>query len=143
MQSQSNQADPNAPNVFSNPSWTRIALVANLVGTVLLFWSFQATSSAFRLIRLDLGNSTFEYRICADEITISAVNTRGAIFMNMRPCPFSLDKRPVAIVTTEHQALVTVGFIFLLAGFFVQMLAAFPAWSGILRRRKKAAIPHG
>jgi hypothetical protein len=38
--------------VFANRKWAQFALILNLAGTVALFYSFQATSSNFRLITL-------------------------------------------------------------------------------------------
>jgi hypothetical protein len=97
-------AQDKTAKMFSGPLFASFALIANLVGTVLLFYSFQATSSAFRLIKRDLGNAQLEYRICADELTLSKADTRGNMIMNLGPCPPSLDQRPAAIVTIEHES---------------------------------------
>ena len=36
--------------MFSNRKWQQFALLLNLAGTALLFYSFQATSSDFKLV---------------------------------------------------------------------------------------------
>ena len=61
--------------MFSNPKWQRIALILNLAGTALLFYSFQATSSDFRLVtatsRSVLTPGEFkQYALCVNNYTI-------------------------------------------------------------------------
>jgi hypothetical protein len=130
-------------NVFEASWLAGLALVANILGTAALFYSFQATSSAFRFIKRDLGNSQYEYRICADEKTLSQVDTMGNTRMSFGPCPLALDPRSAAIVTIEHQSFVSLGFGLLGLGFVIQFFttgAVSRATRRVLRRMGESEI---
>jgi hypothetical protein len=93
--------------VFASRKWTRIALALNLAGTLLLFYSFQATSSSFRLISRSqpgvMGSYT-EYAICVKDFTLLQTIGHG-VGIGHLGCPTSEDDRPAAVVNTEHPVL--------------------------------------
>jgi hypothetical protein len=93
---------------------------------VLLFYSFQATSSSFRLITRSEGEifkSGTEYSICIGDYTLLSTNVHGGIIMGHRGCPPSENVRPAAVVNTEHPFFVTIGFLMIILGFFIQLFA--------------------
>jgi hypothetical protein len=112
--------------VFASRKWTRVALALNLGGTLVLFFSFQATSSAFRLIRRPISTGIFrteyDYEICVEDFTLLATNKHGVMFGHYG-CPVAPDDRPAAVVNTEHPNFITLGFLMILAGFFIQFFA--------------------
>jgi hypothetical protein len=112
--------------VYGNRKWTRFALVLNLVGTLLLFLSFQATSSSFRLVKRDSSRffkSEKEYSICVEDYTLLSTNATGAVAIGHRGCPTSEDDRRAAVVNTEHPLFITFGFALILIGFALQFFA--------------------
>ena len=126
-QQQSNPKSQGAASVFGSQKWTRIALVLNVCGAILLFYSFQATSSSFRLIRRT-GNSALthdisEYSICVEDYTLLSTDARRGIFMGHSGCPTAQDDRRAAVVNTEHPTFVTIGFLSIVAGFIIQFFA--------------------
>jgi hypothetical protein len=111
--------------VFSNRKWQQRALILNLLGTALLFYSFQATSSDFKLVtaKSDSATGGTLYALCVDNYTLLATDAHSGILMGHKECP-SWDKaRPAAVVNIEHPAFEGLGFILLLAGFLVQYLS--------------------
>ncbi len=112
--------------MYGNRKWTRIALAMNLTGTLLLFLSFQATSSSFRLVKRN--NSLFfktekEYSICVEDYTLLSTNAQGSVAIGHRGCPSSEDDRRAAVVNTEHPVFITIGFSLILIGFVIQFFA--------------------
>jgi hypothetical protein len=111
--------------VFGSRNWTRVALVLNVAGALLLFLSFQATSSSFRLIRKPVSaesNAGFMYEICVEDYMLLATDTRG-VFLGHHGCPATSDDRRAAVVNTEYPALVTIGFLMTLIGFSIQFFS--------------------
>ena len=95
----------------------RIALFSNLLGTVLLFISFQATSSKVKIISAPDGKTA----MCLDQTAIF-VGT-GRSFIVGTGCPDWERGRPVAVVIVERPILITLGFAFLSLGFLLQVLS--------------------
>lgn len=100
-----------------DPLWARIALLLNLVGTALLFLSFQATSSNFRLITTAAGDSA----LCVDKYAMM-ISSATTWQMGHMPCPDWEHSRPAAVVNVEHPSFVTFGFIASVGGFLLQFL---------------------
>jgi hypothetical protein len=127
--------------VFSNPKWQRIALSLNLLGTVLLFYSFQATSSDFKLVRsapgsssvldqgpyafhaMGVGSTTENYALCVSNYTLLASDAHSGVSFGHMGCPNWDKARPAAIVSIEHPFFEGLGFVCLLAGFLLQFLS--------------------
>jgi hypothetical protein len=112
--------------VFGSRKWTRVALALNLAGTLLLFWSFQATSSSFRLLKRHVSPhfpTAVEYSICVEDYTLLSTNAHGEVFIGGNGCPTSEDDRPAAVVNTEHPLFITIGFCCILIGFITQFFA--------------------
>jgi hypothetical protein len=110
--------------VFGSRKWTRIALSLNVLGALLLFLSFQATSSSFRLIKRPIPSAVFQkpeysYEICVEDFTLLSTYKQGVAFGH-EGCPAATDDRPAAVVNTEHPVFVTIGFLLILFGFIVQ-----------------------
>jgi len=140
--------------VREDPRWARIALLLNLVGTILLALSFQATSSDFRLVTAKdmwvpgnspilgrggmMGPSHFVsvFALCTHDRTLIA---EGADFPGAPPalilsapgCPDSDNAKAAAVVNTEHPRFLELGLTANACGFFIQLL--------IVPRRKTIA----
>ncbi len=112
--------------MFASRRWTRIALVSNLLGTLLLFYSFQATSSSFRLIKRstsDISGVPSEYAICVEDYTLLSTDAHGSMILGSLGCPKNKDDRPAAVVNTEHPLFITFGFLLIVFGFICQFFA--------------------
>jgi hypothetical protein len=103
--------------VFASREWMRFALVLNLLGTGLPFFSFQATSSNLKIITTKAGFTA----LCVDKhaLLISLPNGNG-IGMGMSSCPEWENARPAAVVNIEKPWLVSIGFVILCFGFLLQ-----------------------
>jgi hypothetical protein len=94
----------------------------NLAGTLLLFYSFQATSSSFRLVKRQpsgLFSVNSEYSICVEDYTLMSTDARGGVVIGHRGCPTSQDDRRAAVVNTEHPTFITIGFFLIFFGFMI------------------------
>jgi hypothetical protein len=113
----------------------RCALVLNLLGTAMLFFSFQATSSNIRVIRSPNNRTA----LCIDQVALFAAEGRGwAIGVG---CPTWPNARAVAVVNIEHPRLVTLGFIILSLGFLLQFLSIpSPKTIAQMRKELKASV---
>lgn len=112
--------------MFGSRKWTRIALALNLAGMILLFYSFQATSSSFRLIKRPTGGtfqSKYDYEICVENYTLLSTDANGDLTLGHYGCPVTKDDRRAAVVNTEHPDFITLGFLLIVAGFIIQFFA--------------------
>jgi hypothetical protein len=105
--------------VFASRAWARVALFFNLLGTVILFFSFQATSSKIRIITT---SDQSETALCVDREALFVI-TKTNWRIGGQPCPELEHARPAAVVNVERPSLVTVGFVILAAGFLIQLLS--------------------
>lgn len=140
------------------PLYARIALCLNLVGTILLALSFQATSSDFRMVTAsdvyvkDNAPGVFVHyvnvhAICSLNDTIIMEGTpypksngKNIVLSTQQPCPDR--SHSVAIVNTEHPRFLFIGLILSAVGFFMQFLAVprrktIPEINGELRALRK------
>jgi hypothetical protein len=125
--------------VFSSRGWTKFALATNLLGTLLLFYSFQATSSSFRLINRPNGPFGQSYEICVGDFTLLTTDGRGSVGLGHKGCPIAANDRPAAVVNIEKPEFVTLGFLLIVAGFIVQFFAVpEPVSIAELRKQVKA-----
>jgi hypothetical protein len=133
--------------VREDPLWARIALLLNLVGTALLFLSFQATSSDFRLVTAkskEFPDDT-QYALCVNKTALMQTSQNGAFTIGSSACPNWEHARPAAVVNVEHPFFVVLGFSFTILGFFIQLftvprrktLAEVNEEMRILRKQKK------
>ncbi len=110
--------------MFSNRKWMQIALVLNLLGTVALFYSFQATSSNIRLVtvRLNslLGGQSEESAFCVYGQSMLMGKSNGGWTIGGGPCPDWEHSKAAAVVNIEHPFLEGSGFTLLIAGFMLQ-----------------------
>jgi hypothetical protein len=124
--------------VLANPKWQKAALALNLVGTIVLFYSFQATSSDFRLVTapyvlppMPAGwippkgfvlppPGSKQYALCVNNYTLIESDARSGILMGHRGCPDWEDSKPAAVVNIEHPAFEGFGFFLLISGFTLQ-----------------------
>jgi hypothetical protein len=114
--------------VFSNRKWQQFALILNLAGTALLFYSFQATSSDFRLVTsisksVILSKEIRRYALCVNNYALVETDSEHGILIGHENCPDWEHAKPAAVVNIEHPTFVGIGFVILIAGFFVQYLA--------------------
>lgn len=113
--------------MFSTRKWQQFALFLNLVGTALLFFSFQATSSDFRLVTAKTHSAVAgemdEYALCVNNYTLLATDAHSGLYLGRRGCPDWSHARPAAVVNIEYPVLEGLGFVILLLGFLIQYLA--------------------
>lgn len=112
--------------MFSNRKWQQFALILNLLGTLLLFFSFQATSSDFKLVTAkepSVFGTITRYALCVNNYTLIESDSRHGIIMGHASCPSWEQARPAAVVNIEHPTFEGIGFILLLAGFLLQYLS--------------------
>lgn len=95
----------------------RSALFLNLLGTGLLYLSFQATSSTVKIITQPNGTTA----MCVGSTAL--FEGRAGAFVIGTGCPDWTNARPIAIVTVEKPALIYLGFALLTLGFLIQLLS--------------------
>lgn len=105
--------------MFASRGWARFALLCNLFGTVLLFLSFQATSSNFKLITTSDERSA----LCVNGRGIVISDANGGFTIGASICPEWEHARAVAVVNIERPIFVTIGFAFATFGFLLQFLS--------------------
>ncbi len=108
--------------MLSSRTIQRWALALNLVGASLLFFSFQATSSDFRLVTVkpdDPKSPYAQYSICVGDFTIVGARYPFSSYIGEAGCP-SKNASRAAIVNIEHPSFTTWGFSLTLLGFLVQ-----------------------
>jgi hypothetical protein len=142
--------------VFSSRKWQQFALFLNLLGTALLFYSFQATSSDFKLVTakpeasvLDkdpyaiqatgVGNGTTNYALCVNNYTLIMSDAKSGVSVGHHGCPDWEHARPAAVVSIEHPRFEGLGFLLLMAGFFIQYLSV-PQPRTIAELRKELKV---
>jgi hypothetical protein len=126
--------------VFASRGWTKAALATNLAGTLLLFYSFQASSSSFRLITRTVDvQSHKSYEICVNDYMLLSTDTKGNMFLGHPGCPAAQDDRPAAVVNIEHPLFVTLGFALIVIGFIIQYFAV-PEPASIAQLRKEIRL---
>jgi hypothetical protein len=93
-------------------------LILNLLGTVTLFYSFQATSSNLKVV-------TFNDRtaLCIYGQTMIMTGKNGMQMFGQEPCPDGPTTKAFAVVNIEHPIFVWVGFLSLFLGFVIQVFA--------------------
>lgn len=112
--------------MFSNRRWAQFALFLNLVGTFALFYSFQATSSKFRLMTVsyeNAGGKGERSALCVYGHNMMTATSEGGGSIGFGPCPDWEHSKAAAVVNIEHPFLVTFGFLATLFGFAIQFLA--------------------
>lgn len=130
--------------MFSSVKWQRIALILNLAGTALLFYSFQATSSNFRLLtRINtsvVAGTMEESALCVYGVSMLTVNKEGGWVVGGATCPDWEHAKSASVVNIEHPSFEGFGFVMLLAGFLLQYLSVpHPKTINQLRADIKAA----
>jgi hypothetical protein len=128
--------------LFANRKWAQFALILNLAGTVALFYSFQATSSNFRLVTA-VTSSAFgtseQSALCVYGHAMMKANKAGGWSIGGGPCPDWEHSRAAAVVNIEHPTFEGLGFVLLLAGFLIQLLAV-PSPTTIVKLREEMKL---
>jgi hypothetical protein len=113
--------------VFSNRRWTQAALVLNLLGTVALFYSFQATSSNFRLVTHKtesvLAGVEEESALCVYGHAMMVAGKNGDWKIGGGSCPDWEHAKAAAVVNIEHPMFEGLGFTLVIFGFALQYFA--------------------
>jgi hypothetical protein len=129
--------------VFANRKWQQGALLLNLLGTIILFYSFQATSSDFKLVTTDnpagaIGGVGKKYDLCVSGYVLAGRNPAGMYFGGA--CPNWANAKFAAVVNIEHPFFVGLGFTLLILGFTLQYFAIpQPRTIAALRQELKVA----
>lgn len=105
--------------MFSSRGWMRLALIFNLLGTALLYLSFQATSSTVKIMTDSRGFTA----ICMNQTAVIVTGLNGSALFGGGFCKPGPESKPIALVTIERPLLIYTGFAILLAGFLIQLLA--------------------
>jgi hypothetical protein len=99
----------------------------NVAGTFLLFYSFQATSSDFRLVTAKTNSAVAgefrQYALCVNNYTLLETDSRHSVMIGSNGCPDWQHARPAAVVNIEHPSFLTLGFALLFFGFIIQFFA--------------------
>jgi hypothetical protein len=97
---------------------SQISACLNIFGTILLFFSFQATSSDFMLV------TTKDERaaLCVGNAALFVLDQRGGLGIGTK-CPDWQTGRPTAVVNTEHPSLASSGLFLLILGFLTQLIS--------------------
>jgi hypothetical protein len=102
--------------MFASRRWMRFALFCNLLGTLLIFLSFQAVSSDVKLL-----SSNGRTALCAyGEAVVVSNNSNVAVAGH---CPDWPQSRATPLLTVEHPRTAILGFSLMLLGFFLQWFA--------------------
>lgn len=88
----------------------------------MLFLSFQATSSDFKLVTTSSGDSA----LCVNGRAMIVARSNGGWLIGSRTCPDFEKAKPAAVVNSEHPVLITFGFLLSTLGFLLQYLS-FPS----------------
>ena len=107
------------------------ALFLNILGTLGILWSFEPTSSDFRLISADGVTARAQpypgakaYAVCADQQELASVDTTQNVSVGTGDCRLWDRGHPVAIVLSDEPKLLRSGLALLGLGFFLQLLLA-------------------
>jgi hypothetical protein len=115
--------------VLANKTLVRVALAMNALGAILLFYSFQATSSNIRLVTVQdqsvLGGIE-KSALCVYGMSMMTVVKGGMWSIGGGPCPDWEHSKAAAVVNIENPAFVTLGFILTFLGFSIQFFS-FPS----------------
>lgn len=108
------------------------ALILNFAGTLLLSYSFQASSSDFRMTKLEYAPVGMRinnppqhaplYSICVKNEAILAHDNSSAIIVGNNDGCMSSDVNHVAIVTSDHPWAARWGLILNMIGFALQAI---------------------
>ena len=101
---------------------TLLSLSASFLGTVFLWFSFQAAPVSFDIVNDKEGHEF----ICSGAIAVfetGGINKRGATIGAL--CPEGQPRRPLAAVFINHPFLMPTGWILLAAGFLLQGILTF------------------
>lgn len=92
--------------------------VLNVLGTLLLVFSFQATSSDFMLVTAKDGRAA----LCVGKAALFVLDQQGGLGVGTK-CPDWQTGSPAAVVNTEHPNFVVVAFFLIVAGFVLQVFS--------------------
>jgi len=121
---------------MSTYNLARLSAVLNIVGSILLFFSFQATSTKFLIVPTNDGRTA----LCVGSEAMFVVKPGGGIGIGTK-CPDSDKGKPAAVVNTECPVLAVIGFLMILGGFITQYKSIEkPAANRAERRRGES--PH-
>jgi hypothetical protein len=90
----------------------------NLFGALLVFLSFQATSTDLLLVRASSGQTAF----CVGKNAMLVLDPGGGIDIGAK-CPQGADTKPTAVVNTDAPWLGFVGWGILALGFLLQIFS--------------------
>lgn len=100
----------------------RLALLSgflNLLGSFLVFLSFQATSTNLLVI----ANKDQSFAFCIGDRAIFGLIPGGRGTYIGTACPTGTDAKPAAVVNTDSPGLAKFGWILIAFGFFLQMFS--------------------
>jgi hypothetical protein len=80
-----------------------------------------------------------QYALCVNNYTLIVSDASSGIGFGHKGCPNWATAKPAAVVNVEHPIFVGIGFVILLAGFLLQLLAV-PQPATIQQYRKEIKI---
>ena len=111
--------------------------VSNLLGTFLLFFSFQATSTDFLLVITKDNRSA----LCVGSNAMFVMTPTGGLGIGTR-CPDPKSGKPTAIVNTDQPVLATLGLSCIILGFFMQLFSIEKPSARAIKRLQKTIRPN-
>jgi hypothetical protein len=90
----------------------------NTFGAVLIFFSFQISSSDFMLVTSYDGRSA----LCVGSRAMFTITQDGGLGVGTK-CPDYQNGRPTAVINTEYPGVAKLGLILIVFGFFFQIFS--------------------
>ena len=100
----------------------RWSAVLSFVGSVVVFLSFQATSTSLLLVKGTDKTTSF----CVGDVAMLKLSADGKGLSMATKCPLAEDSRPTAVVSTDLPWLSNLGWFILTVGFFMQIFSIEP-----------------
>ncbi len=108
---------------MSKSHWAQISAFLNLLGSVFLFLSFQATSTSLLLVSGADKSTSF----CVGDTAMFKFSESGTGVEMGTKCPIAANSKPTAVVNTDLPELAKWGWIVLVIGFLVQIFSIEPS----------------
>lgn len=97
----------------------QVAAICNFLGAVLVFVSFQATSTDLLMI----ANKDQSFAFCIGDRAIFGLTPGGRGTYIGAACPQGADAKPAAVVSTDYPNLTKFGWVLVGVGFFLQLFS--------------------
>jgi hypothetical protein len=114
---------------MSKYQMARASAILNLVGAVLLFVSFQATSTDFMLVSTKDGRQA----LCVGKRAMFVMEPNYHTGIGVATCPNDPDAKPAAVINTDEPWLAKLGWLLIVVGFIFQWASIEPPQAPVVR----------